>query len=99
MVETEERTGSVIFIGKKPVSHYLASCFDLVNADHNRIWIEGMGQNITKVVDIVNYFRRFCTQGDVCIKDFEIDMVPKKVVHGLPKHVSRLRILLEVEKT
>ncbi|MFQ5711966.1 MAG: hypothetical protein ACE5GD_09350 [Candidatus Geothermarchaeales archaeon] len=99
MAETEGGRELVIFVGKKPISHYLGSCFTLINSDQSRIWVEGMGQNIAKVVDLVNYFRRFCTQGEVEILEFKIDMVPKKVVHGLPKHVSRLRVLLEVKKT
>ena len=87
-----------VYVGKKPLSRYLVSCFTMINKNHDMIWIEGMGQNISKVVDIVNYFMRLYTQGEVKISDFQIDMVSRDVVHGLPKHTSRLRVLLEVTK-
>jgi hypothetical protein len=34
----------------------------------------------------------------VRVADIQMDLVQREVVHGLPKHVSRLRILLEVAK-
>lgn len=93
----EDKDIPSIYVGRKPLSRYIASCFTMIN-NHDKIWIEGMGQSISKVVDIVNYFKRLYTQGKVRISDFQIDMVAKNIVHGLPKHTSRLRILLEVER-
>ena len=85
-------------MGKKPVSRYLQSCLTVINRNNDKVWVEGMGQTISKVVDIVNFFMRFHKEGQVEIADFQVDMVPRDIVHGLPKHVSRLRILLKVNK-
>jgi DNA-binding protein Alba len=95
---SEEEEEPTVLVGKKPVSRYLASCLTIVNSKHDKLWVEGMGQAISKVVDIVNFFMRFHDEGQVQISDFEVDMVPREVVHGLPKHVSRLRIQLSVNR-
>ena len=90
---------NLVLVGKKPLSVYLARCFDIINASGDEsvtLTIEGMGQNIVKVVDLVNFLRRFLTKKDVKISDFSVELVPKKEVHGLPKHVSRLRLVVEV---
>lgn len=97
-MDIEEKEVPSIFIGKKPLSRYLASCFTIVNRNQSRIWVEGMGQSIAKAVDVANYFKRLYSKGDVRIVDVQMDLVEREVVHGLPKHVSRLRILLEVSK-
>ncbi|MFQ5871050.1 MAG: hypothetical protein ACE5IB_02670 [Candidatus Geothermarchaeales archaeon] len=96
--EPEEPEEPTILVGKKPVSRYLTSCLTVVNANHDKLWVEGMGQAISKVVDIVNFFMRFHSEGQVEITDFQVDMVPRDIVHGLPKHVSRLRIQLKVNR-
>jgi len=89
----------VIYVGKKPLSAYLAQCFDIINSSESekiRFFVEGMGKNIVKVIDLVNFLKRFSTKKEVSVSDFLIDLVPKKEVHGLPKHVSRLRLLIEI---
>jgi DNA-binding protein len=53
-MEAKEKEVPSIFIGKKPLSRYLASCFTIVNKNNVRIWVEGMGQNIGKTVDVAN---------------------------------------------
>jgi len=90
-----------LYIGKRSLSTYLARCFEIVDSsesDKVQIWIEGMGRNIVKVVDLVNFLKRFMTKKNVRVLDFQIDLVPKKEVHGLPKHVSRLKILVEISE-
>jgi len=90
---------NLVLVGRKPLSVYLAKCFDIINSaqgDRVSLTVEGMGQNIVKVVDLVNFLRRFLTKKEVKVSSFYIDLVPKKEVHGLPKHVSKLRIVVEV---
>ena len=88
-----------IYVGKKPLSIYLAQCFEIVDLSKTnkvQLRIEGMGKNIVKVVDLINFLKRFLTKQQVEVVKFDIDLVPKKEVHGLPKHVSKLSLLVEV---
>lgn len=98
MVSTLSNEIPTVYVGKKPLSTYLSFCFGIINSNKDRIWIEGMGQNITKAIDLVNFLRRFLVKRKIEVKEFKIDMIPKKEVHGLPKHVSRLRMLIEVRE-
>lgn len=42
---------------------------------------------------------RLYPQGEVKIAEFNIDLLQKKIVHGLPKHISRLRILIDINSS
>jgi len=92
-----EREIPTIYIGKRNLSYYLNICIKLFDRGSNEIIIEGMGRNIIKAVDVANFINRMYEKSRVVVKDIKIDMVDKGIVRGLPKYVSRIRILISKE--
>ncbi|PCN50885.1 hypothetical protein B6U99_02125 [Candidatus Geothermarchaeota archaeon ex4572_27] len=95
--ELAESQIPTIYVGKRNLSYYLNICIKMFDRGQNEIMIEGMGRNIIKAVDVANFINRLYEGGRVVIKDVKIDMVDKGVVRGLPKYVSRIRILIKRE--
>lgn len=86
----------VVYIGKKNMSYYVNVCLKLLDKGNKKFVIEGLGNNVKKAVDVVNFLKVLYKKGIVEVKNTDIDLVEKGVVRGLPKKISRIRI--EVEK-
>lgn len=94
---SDEKELPTVYIGKRNLSYYLNVCVKLFDKGLSEILIEGMGQNINKAVDVANFINRLYKKSDVTVRDIKIDIVNKGPVRGLPKYVSRIRILISKE--
>lgn len=84
-----------VYIGKKNMSYYVNVCLKLLDKGVDQFAIEGLGSNIRKTVDVVNFLKVLYKKGKIEIMNTDIDLVEKGVVRGLPKKVSRIRIMVE----
>ncbi len=91
----ETKSTPVIYIGKKNMSYYINVCLKLLDKGNRKFVIEGLGNNIRKAVDAVNFLMILYKKGDLNIRNIDIDLVEKGIVRGLPKKVSRIRIEIE----
>jgi len=54
-----EKTGNVVFIGKKPVMNYVTACITFFNSsEQNHVIVKARGRAICKAVDTVELLRR-----------------------------------------
>ncbi len=87
-----------VYVGKKNMSYYINVCLKLLEKKNNRqVVIEGMGSNIKKAVDVANFLRFIYKTTKINIEDISIDLVEGEVVRGLPKKISRIRIVISRE--
>ena len=97
-VSIEESEVPTIYVGKRNMSYYLNVCIKLLDKGYGELIIEGMGKNIIKAVDVVNFLNKFYEGSTVEVKNVKIDMVSKGVIRGLPKYVSRIKIHISKSK-
>jgi len=83
-----------VFVGKKNKSFYLNVCIKLFERGEKKLVIEALGGNVGKAVDVANYFVYIFKKNEAIIEDVQLDMVEGQTVRGLPKKVSRIRILI-----
>jgi len=69
----------IIYIGKKPVMNYAATCMALFNQGKKELSIKARGNAISKAVDLVEILRRNFIK-DLQVKDIQIgtDEIPKE---------------------
>jgi DNA-binding protein len=54
-----EKSGNVVFIGKKPVMNYVTACITFFNSsEENHVIVKARGRAICKAVDTVELLRR-----------------------------------------
>ena len=68
--EEPNKTGNVVFIGKKPVMNYVTACITFFNnSSENHVIVKARGRAICKAVDTVELLRR------AFIKNLEINNI------------------------
>ncbi len=89
----------IVYIGKRNTSFYINVCIKLFERGEEKIVVEALGMNICKAVDVCNLLVNVFKKGEVTIENITTDMVMGQTVRGLPKKVSRIRILLSRAET
>jgi archaea-specific DNA-binding protein len=91
---SEQRTGNIIFVGKKPVMSYVLACLTLLQNGTVDITLKARGRAISKAVDAAQILTKKFVP-DVTVKSIELSTeLVKSLDSGTSSDVSSMEIHL-----
>jgi archaea-specific DNA-binding protein len=91
---SEQRTGNIIFVGKKPVMSYVLACLTLLQNGTMDITLKARGRAISKAVDAAQILTKKFVP-DVTVKSIELGTeLVKSLDSGTSSDVSSMEIHL-----
>jgi len=91
---SEQRTGNIVFVGKKPVMSYVLACLTLLQNGTVDITLKARGRAISKAVDAAQILTKKFVP-DVTVKSIELSTeLVKSLDSGTSSDVSSMEIHL-----
>jgi archaea-specific DNA-binding protein len=91
---SEQRTGNIIFVGKKPVMSYVLACLTLLQNGTVDITLKARGRAISKAVDAAQILTKKFVP-DVTVKSIELSTeLVRSLDSGTSSDVSSMEIHL-----
>ncbi len=92
--ESDEKTDSTVYIGKKPTMNYVLAVATQFNSGSNLVIIKARGRSISTAVDVAEIVRNRFVQG-LTVDDVRISTEILEGEEGKTSNVSSIEIFLK----